>query len=203
MRNARVKRKRKSIQSAAKSLARAPALVVTPEKLVRKREEQKKRDLEKRMNLYKRMARSFWERWQWELKERKDATTREKMLVYQKRGIMHMTTDRDISHTKLHNINRLLLCDPTVHRSRDNCNFVLGQGSFGVVKLKTYRGINVAVKEFFSRTILSDVHHEASMLTQLCHPFLPYLFRICRQTTVLPCHAVSWGDHGQKTIIFM
>ena len=118
------------------------------------------------------MARSFWERWQWELKERKDAT-REKILACQKRSTMMINASQ--AKMQLNNINRTLLRDPKI---QGKCN-VLGQGSFGVVKLKTFRGINVAVKECFSRTVLSDVHHEANMLMQVCHPFLPYLFGIC------------------------
>lgn len=167
MRNARIKRNRAAIKS-FQSAAKPPAgtTLVENQKLVRECELREKRELEKKMKLYKRMARSFWERWQWELKERKDATMREKMLAYQKRGIM--TTN--LSQTKLHNINRTLLCDPII---QGKGNVVLGQGSFGVVK--PY----VAVKELFSRTVLSDVHHEASMLMQVCHPFLPYLFGIC------------------------
>ena len=179
MRNARVKRKRAaraSSQATAKPPVRIPAgltdTTIQKQTPVRECELQERKEFERKINLYKRMARSFWERWQWELKERKDAT-REKMLAYQKRS----TTMINASPAKmqLNNINRTLLCDPKI---QGKCN-VLGQGSFGVVKLKTFRGINVAVKECFSRTVLSDVHHEANMLMQVCHPFLPYLFGIC------------------------
>ena len=95
------------------------------------------------------------------------------MLACQKRAIMMINASQ--AKMQLNNINRTLLRDPKI---QGKCN-VLRQGSFGVVKLKTFRGINVAVKECFSRTVLSDVHHESNMLMQVCHPFLPYLFRIC------------------------
>ena len=55
----------------------------------------------------------------------------------------------------------------------------LGQESFGVVKMKLFRGIKVAVKELQPRTVLSDLRKEAHTLATLCHPFLPYLFGVC------------------------
>lgn len=58
----------------------------------------------------------------------------------------------------------------------------MGQGSFAVVKLKLFRGIQVAVKELQPRTLLADVKKEAYILAQLSHPFLPFLFGICTVT---------------------
>lgn len=45
----------------------------------------------------------------------------------------------------------------------------MGQGSFAVVKLKLFRGIQVAVKELQPRTLLADVKKEAYILAQLSH----------------------------------
>ena len=69
----------------------------------------------------------------------------------------------------------------------------LGQGSFGVVKMKLFRGIKVAVKELQPRTVLSDVRKEAHTLATLCHPFLPYLFGVC--TTSEP-YRIVMQFHG-------
>ena len=55
----------------------------------------------------------------------------------------------------------------------------VGQGSFAVVKMKTFRAIEVAVKELQPLTMLMDVKQEVCTLSKLCHPCLPYLFGIC------------------------
>ena len=70
------------------------------------------------------MARSFWERWQWELKERKDASMREKILSHQKRKLIYCGNPMNALQIKLHNINRALLSDPIPQGT-----VVLGQGS--------------------------------------------------------------------------
>ena len=53
----------------------------------------------------------------------------------------------------------------------------MGQGSFGIVKMKLFRGIKVAVKELQPRTVLSDVRNEAHTIAKLSHP---YLFGVCQ-----------------------
>ena len=192
MRNARIKRKRaaiKSLQSSTKPPRAHASIPIVQEskKVVTESELAEKNELEKKVNLYKRMARSFWERWQWELKERKDASMREKILSHQKRNIV--VTPMNALQIKLHNINRALLSDPIPQGT-----VVLGQGSFGIVKLKTFRGMYVAVKELFSRTVLSDVHNEARMLMQVCHPFLPYYLEYppINSHIALLCNFMEW-----------
>ena len=54
-----------------------------------------------------------------------------------------------------------------------------GRGSFGIVKIQEFRGIQVAVKTFLPRSLKCDVYHEASILQRLCHPYLPLLMGIC------------------------
>ena len=66
-------------------------------------EVQERKEFERKITLYKRMARSFWEHWQWELKERKDAT-RERMLACQKRSTMMINASQ--AKIQLNNINR-------------------------------------------------------------------------------------------------
>ena len=46
----------------------------------------------------------------------------------------------------------------------------LGRGSFGIVRLQIYRGIDVAVKELLPRAMLTDLMHETQILASLCHP---------------------------------
>lgn len=48
-----------------------------------------------------------------------------------------------------------------------------------VVSVKIFHGIQVAVKTLHMRSLLEDVQQEATILNQLCHPFLLYLFGIC------------------------
>ena len=55
----------------------------------------------------------------------------------------------------------------------------MGHGCFAVVKLQLFRGIKVVVKELLPRTVLADVHHEASILMKLSQPYVPYLFGVC------------------------
>ena len=69
----------------------------------------------------------------------------------------------------------------------------LGQGSFSIVQLKVYRGINVAVKQYRADTEKADVSHEARVLSRLCHPYLPYLFGVCTET---PPYRIVMQFHG-------
>ena len=72
-----------------------------------------------------------------------------------------------------------LLKNPEVEGSKDSdAGVYVGRGSFGIVRIQTFRGINVAVKEFLPHTQAGDVKHEALMLSCLCHPHLPFLFGI-------------------------
>ena len=115
-----------------------------------------------RMQLYKNMSRSYWERWRWELQKRKELLghDRSKCLDDGKKALLHIDPD--------------MLTDVV-----NGTTTYVGRGSFGVVKLKLYRGIYVAVKEFLPRTMLDDVIGEAELLSCFCHPHLPHCFGIC------------------------
>ena len=128
---------------------------------------------EKRVKLYRRMARSFWERWQWELRQRKEAMVREKSAFLS--SLRGGSTSTPVF--QLHEVDHTLLHDPEVEGSK--VEMFLGRGSFGIVKLQTFRGIKVAVKEMLPQTVLCDVRHEAHILAKLSHPFVPYLFGVC------------------------
>lgn len=116
--------------------------------------------------LYKQMARHHWDRWQWELQRHKEAAQ------------INMPRDQ-IHSTGLHEIDPALLRNP----NEDGRPIFLGQGSFSVVHLKVYRGINVAVKQYRTQTEKGDVRNEAMVLSRLCHPYLPYLFGVCTESS--------------------
>ena len=117
------------------------------------------------------ISRSFWERWQWE--------------VVQRRKMLKQNTGIQQRHASgLHRIDPCELKDPNDKES------YIGSGSFGIVQLKVFRGIDVAVKEFRPNTFLSDVKHEACrksgfriegshILAHLSHPFMPLLVGVC------------------------
>ena len=134
------------------------------------------------------MTRTFWERWRWEVEKRK-----EDLLMNSRVSSVHAgSKDR----FDIHEIDPCLLRDPSCVRNEQE--YYLGRGSFGVVALKMYRGIHVAVKQMHIKSALRDVQHEAEMTACLCHPFLPCLFGIC--TTTKPFKIVTqfhgfMGDH--------
>ena len=136
------RRKRKRLESEVSAQAVADTL---------KQERELRTKAQVEVWKYKRMSRSFWERWQWELQQRKEYLQAQKNI------------SRSIGSS---GITRTTILD-------------IGQGSFGVVKVQLYRGISVAVKEALPRTLLADVRREASILAQFSHPHVPYLFGVC------------------------
>lgn len=137
---------------------------------------------------YKRMARSFWERWQWELGQRKEALR----LSMIQRCCVSLSTQAQ-PNVQLKEINLVMLTDPVMAETSAETKLYVGRGSFGIVKLQVFRGIKVAVKELLPRTNLMDVRHEAHVLSKLCHPFLPYLFGVC---TVGQPYCIIMQFHG-------
>ena len=129
------------------------------------REQHLRKESEKNVIHYRMMARSYWERWHWELLQRKEALQRS-----------GGSTCVSIEPCVLE-IDEALLLDPAIEHQEPEV--YVGQGSFGVVKLKLFRGIKVAVKELQPLTMLKDVKREAYNLAKLCHPFLPYMFGVC------------------------
>ena len=124
---------------------------------------------------YKCMARSFWDRWRWELLRRKEAH-RENLA----RNVHHkQTATCEPIH---HHIDPSHLQDPIYMLDGKSAAKYIGRGSFSVVRVQLYRDVLVAVKELLPHTLQRDVLHEANMLIKLCHPYLPYLFGICINT---------------------
>ena len=57
-----------------------------------------------------------------------------------------------------------------------------------------YHGIKVATKNFLPNTIVADVLKEAHILSQFCHPYLPYNYIWCgfKEITVHVGDVISW-----------
>lgn len=135
------------------------------------------KDCEKRCVTYRCMAKTYWERWRYELEERKDNLMKEKQFRF---NLMHCVKSPGTASTPsstLPLIDRSMLIDP-VQCESDKDIFV-GRGSFGIIKFQQYRGIQVAVKEFLPRTRAESVRYEASILLKLSHPYVPLLLGIC------------------------
>lgn len=116
--------------------------------------------------LFRNMSRTYWDRWQWELQQRRHYISLNKV----------PPKTNCASAAKFQEIDPKMLLNPG---SMDDPAYFVARGSFAVVKLQSFRGIKVAVKELLPRTNLVDVHHEAFILARLSHPYLPYLFGIC------------------------
>lgn len=148
IRKSRKRRQRKRLRTSKKVLVSSLKSEVKNEQQLRKESEMK------------RMARLYWERWQWELHQRKGALLQEQQC------------NTILRAPHLLEIDQTLLRDPVV-----KTEVFVGQGSFGIVKIKLFRGIKVAVKGLQPRTVLSDVRNEAHILAKLSHP---YLFGVCQ-----------------------
>ena len=130
-------------------------------------------EAEKKLTLYKNMTRSYWERWRWELQQRKEC-------MQQRRGVGCHKKDCN-GQISVHEIDPSLLHDP-VNPDGEGMETYIGRGSFAVVKLQLFRGYKVAVKKFLASTIKEDVIQEAQNLAHLCHPYIPMLFGLVTAT---------------------
>ena len=55
------------------------------------------------------------------------------------------------------------------------------------------------MKEFLPKTVVADVINEASLLSSLCHPYLPLLFGVCthhRPLRLMQFHAFQGLDQS-------
>lgn len=139
-------------------------------------------EAEKKLVLYKNMCRSYWERWHWELQQRKSNMMIERRAAISQEGIDNLVL-------KIHEIDPDLLQNP----NNQDEEVYIGRGSFAVVQLQTYRGLKVAVKRLLPNTVAADVHKEAQILARLCHPNLPYLFGV---VTSKPPYKIVMQYHG-------
>ncbi len=136
-------------------------------------ESQLRRRAEQGTISYKNMARTFWERWRWEVHKRREVMIDN----LRTRPIARFDSGGISSSSSIQEINRTMLRNPVMD-GEEREHFV-GRGCFGVVKVQLFRGIQVVVKEFLPRSLIADVMHEASILTSLCHPYLPHLLGVC------------------------
>ncbi len=130
------------------------------------------------MVLYRNMSRSYWERWQWELQQRKESMARERALQ----------SDTLKRHERVHEIDQDLLHDPP--DVTESTEMYIGRGSFGIVKMQLFRNVKVAVKELLPHSLLDDLNKEANILARFFHPYLPFLFG----TTTKPLRIVDDTD---------
>ena len=144
----------------------------------------------KKVTLYHKMSRSFWERWRWELQQRKEVMKREKVLLS---GVNGVKTRQAL---KIHEIDPQVLANPP-HLLDDQLTYI-GRGSFSVVKVQVYRGFKVAVKEYLPHSLAFDVRREARVLSMLCHPYLPLLFGVITSVRpfrlIMQYHALDGKD---------
>ena len=138
------------------------------------------------------MTRTFWERWRWEVEKRKED--------------FFLNRFSRIDTTEKHNIHEIepsLLIPCEV---KDQKRFV-GRGSFGIVSLQMFRGMQVAVKELHIHAVVNDVIHEAYMLLQLSHPSLPFLFGVCTKAkpfkVVMQFHGLDLGSTLPESITLL
>lgn len=182
MRNLRIKRKRK-LQAALKNKESETL------KNELKLEHQKQIESEHKIRVLKCMARTYWERWHWELEKRKEE------LSEYRRG---HNGSLQVPSSSLHEIDPTMLHDPILE-GKEKEHFV-GRGSFSVVKIQYYRGALVAVKRFLVHTIKEDVIKEAMIVSKLSHPCLPFLYGVCSNGTqykiVMQFHGVMKGTCG-------
>ena len=176
MRKERNKRKKRSMKGFTKKLLR--------EDIKRLREEltaESKLRQKAGLNVIaqRNRARTFWERWRWELEKRREAM----ISLCQQRVRTSPTVGKSVH---VQEIDPSMLHDPVID-GKSEVHYV-GRGSFGIVRAQVLRGILVAVKEFLPRTVKADVIHEASLLNRICHPYLPFLIGIC--TKQLPFRLV-------------
>ena len=95
------------------------------------------------------------------------------------------------SKITIQEIEPSMLCGPVVNGKKEAC--YVGLGCFGVVHVQVLLGMLVAVKQYLPWTVKQDVLQEASILSKICHPYLPLLLGVCTKQQplclVMQCHA--------------
>lgn len=146
-----------------------------------KLETEKREKAESEAKKYRGMATTYFERFCWEVQQRRDIMHKEKQGALGKGPSPSVKTQ-----FSLHEINEQNLQDPVVNGKQEVV--YLGRGAFGIVKVQLYRDILVAVKEYLPRSLAADVKQEAALVSRLCHPYLPLLIGVC--TTSAPLRLV-------------
>ena len=181
MRNERKKRKRlqKKKERSKKTIANLRQAIIIEKYAT----EQKQQEVSRCRS----MARSYWDRWQWELQKRKEI--HQENIRISRRSLIPSDA---VSCLQTHEIIPGNLSNPNINGEATKT--YIEQGSFSLVCLQMYRGVFVAVKEFRPKTIAADVINEASILNKFCHPFLPYLFGVITKSRPFRIVTVSWDS---------
>jgi hypothetical protein len=181
MRNERKKRKRKNLR---RQILPKKSDIVDQRRflLVQERLEMEKTmraKAEADVKKYRGMARTYFDRFCWEVKERKELLRRQRLA-----SLNPVQTARTSSPSKtvclFNEIDVANLQDPVSCGEQEEK--YIGRGSFSIVKVQLYRGLKVAVKRYLPRCVKDDVKREAAILCRLCHPFLPLLIGVSTTT---------------------
>ena len=140
---------------------------------------------------YAGMSRTYWERWQWELQERRRLIGCEQIARKNFKKSIQFVLPR---------IDPSMLENPPVNGESKEC--YAGRGSFGIVRVCLFRDIKVVVKEFLPRTLREDVIKEAHILSSLCHPYLPLFLGVCIRDTPLRIVMKYHETNGKSTTLF-
>ena len=127
------------------------------------------------------LASTYWDRWRYEVEHRKFRTQKQSQVTKVRGNMVELPPS--------------CLCDVPGNKEP------LGRGSFGTVKWCLYRGIDVAVKEYFTGVDMEMVQHEACFLSTLCHLNIPLFFGI--NTMKKPYYIVMqfYGLDGRSVTI--
>ena len=137
---------------------------------------------------YKNISRTYWERWRWELHKRKEALAEE---IFSKSRYPQRNQN---SNVLLAEINPEMLYNPVIDGTVKEV--YLARGCFGIVCLKLYRGLQVAVSDFcHACSLISDIKNEAMIATGFTlSSILAITFWSMHQESTLPdCYAVLWA----------
>ena len=124
---------------------------------------------------YSGMSRTYWERWQWELQERRQLMIRA------------ARPKEQVTKFILPSIDPSMLEDPVIDGERKE-NYI-GRGSFRIVRHQLYRDMKVAVKEFLPHSLRNDVINEAHILASLSHAYIPCFLGVCPKNIVMQFHS--------------
>ena len=106
----------------------------------------------------RKLASMYWDRWRNEVERRKYSTQKQPQIT-------------KIKYARLFEVPPSHLCSlPSNEQS------YLGQGSFATVRKCLYRGMHVAVKEYFEGIDIEMIQHEASFMCKLSHLSIPLFF---------------------------